>query len=113
MENTNSESTSRRLLVVANRLPVNVSVNEDGTIKTEKASGGLVSGLQGLLKSVEFLWFGWPGADIHKNDKDKVTEQLRSEFSAIPIFLNQDIVESHYNGFSSGSHPCFDLLAIF
>jgi trehalose 6-phosphate synthase len=91
----------RRLLVVANRLPVNVSICDNGEIEMEMASGGLVAGLNALSKSIEFHWYGWPGTDIHRNDREEVSQQLTSRFNASPVFLNKQIVEEHYNGFSS------------
>lgn len=90
-----------RLFVVANRLPVNVSIGEDGVVETTMASGGLVSGLQALSKTMQFQWFGWPGTDIHRHDMKRVKEELVSQYNAVPIFLNKELVESHYNGFSS------------
>lgn len=93
-----------RLLVVANRLPVNVSICDTGEIETEMASGGLVSGLQALSKTKDFHWFGWPGAKIHRNDRDEVTKKLASGFNAVPIYLTEQEVEHHYNGFCSNAY---------
>ena len=90
-----------RLLVVANRLPVNITQTEDGDLDYAMATGGLVSALQGLSKSMDFQWFGWPGTEIHRNDRDIVRQQLATRFKAVPIFLSERIAEMHYNGFSS------------
>lgn len=90
-----------RLLVVANRLPVNVTQTDDGEYNYAMASGGLVSALQGLSKSMEFEWFGWPGIEIHRNDRDIVRQQLATQFKAVPIFLSKSTVDKHYNGFCS------------
>ena len=95
----------KRLLVVANRLPVNVSVEEQGEVELTMASGGLVSGLHSLSKMMEFHWFGWPGVDVHRNDRKEVEQRLASEFNAIPIFLSAKAAENHYNGFSSSYAP--------
>lgn len=94
-----------RLFVVANRLPVNLTQTEDGEFKYNTASGGLVSALQGLSKSMEFQWFGWPGAEIHRNDREMVRQELATRFHAVPIFLPKKTAERHYNGFSSKSVP--------
>jgi trehalose 6-phosphate synthase len=90
-----------RLLIVANRLPVNVSIQENGEVDMKMASGGLVSGLQALSKTTEFQWFGWPGTDVHRNDQKRVAEDLDKRFNAVPVFLSNEAVENHYNGFSS------------
>lgn len=90
-----------RILVVANRLPMSIKPTDDGEFEYNISSGGLVSGLKGLSKVVDFKWFGWPGFDVHRNDKDKVRRHLLDEFNAVPIFLSEDLAGKHYNGFSS------------
>jgi hypothetical protein len=90
-----------RVLVVANRLPLSIKANEDGEYEYSISSGGLVSGLKGLSKIVDFKWFGWPGIDVHRNDKDTVRKQLAEKFNAVPIFLNDRLARAHYNGFCS------------
>ncbi|OQV06003.1 hypothetical protein CLAIMM_10647 [Cladophialophora immunda] len=90
-----------RVLVVANRLPMSIKPKDDGEFEYSISSGGLVSGLKGLGKVVDFKWFGWPGIDIHRNDKDKVRRHLQDKFNAVPIFLSEDLAQKHYNGFSN------------
>lgn len=90
-----------RVFVVANRLPITIKPYPDGNFEYSMSSGGLVSGLRSLAKAVNFRWFGWPGIDVHRNDKDNVRRHLQDRFDAVPIFLNNDLVEKHYNGFSS------------
>lgn len=93
----------RRLLVVANRLPVTICQQENGQFDFKMASGGLVSALQSLSKTMEFQWFGWPGTEIHKNDQATIKDQLATRFRAVPIFLSQQTMASYYSGFSSES----------
>ncbi|KAJ9650356.1 hypothetical protein H2198_010339 [Neophaeococcomyces mojaviensis] len=90
-----------RVLVVANRLPMTIKPKDDGEFEYSISSGGLVAGMKGLAKVVDFKWFGWPGIDIHRNDKDKVRLHLADNFNAVPIFLSKDLAEKHYNGFSN------------
>ncbi len=92
-----------RVLVIANRLPITIKDHHDGNFEYNISSGGLVSGLRSLAKAVDFKWFGWPGIDIHRNDKDKIRRDLQDKYHAYPIFLNHELAESHYNGFSSES----------
>lgn len=94
-----------RVLVVANRLPISIIANADGTFDYAMASGGLVSGLKSLAKVVDFKWFGWPGIDVHRNDKDNVRRHLQDQYNAVPIFLTEDVAQRHYNGFSSTLRP--------
>ncbi|KAL6243337.1 hypothetical protein RBB50_009889 [Rhinocladiella similis] len=90
-----------RVLVIANRLPITIKDTKDGSFEYNVSSGGLVSGLRSLAKAVDFKWFGWPGIDIHRNDKDKVRRDLQDKFHAYPIFLNEQVAQAHYNGFSN------------
>lgn len=90
-----------RVLVVANRLPMTITPKENGEFEYSISSGGLVSGLKGLSKVVDFKWFGWPGIEIHRNDKDTIRRHLHNHFNAVPIFLSEDLAQKHYNGFSS------------
>jgi trehalose 6-phosphate synthase len=90
-----------RVLVVANRLPLSIKAKDNGEFEYNISSGGLVSGLKGLSKIVDFKWFGWPGIDVHRNDKVTVRRQLADRFNAVPIFLTERLAQEHYNGFCS------------
>ncbi|KEF58144.1 uncharacterized protein A1O9_06068 [Exophiala aquamarina CBS 119918] len=95
------ESFEGRVIVVANRLPITVKPQPDGNFDYSMSSGGLVSGLRSLAKAVDFKWFGWPGIDVHRNDKDAVRRDLQHGFDAVPVFLDSQLAERHYNGFSN------------
>lgn len=53
--------SSKRLIVVSNRLPITVSQDPEGKWVFKESSGGLVSALSGLKKEMGFIWVGWPG----------------------------------------------------
>lgn len=109
--NTTSESnikaedvepkTRERLIVVSNRLPITITKTEDG-YKYAMSSGGLVSALSGLKREMAFTWIGWPGIDIPKDERDEVCKSLLEKYSCYPVFLDDDIADAHYNGFSNG-----------
>ncbi|OAP58891.1 alpha,alpha-trehalose-phosphate synthase (UDP-forming) [Fonsecaea erecta] len=90
-----------RVLVVANRVPISIKTTPEDDFEYSMSSGGLVSGLKALSKAIDFKWFGWPGIDVHRNDKDKVRRHLQDNFNAVPIFLPDKLAEMHYNGFSN------------
>ncbi|ORX95026.1 hypothetical protein K493DRAFT_220088 [Basidiobolus meristosporus CBS 931.73] len=89
-----------RLLVVSNRLPVTISKNEDG-YQFKMSSGGLVSALSGLKKMMTFTWIGWPGIDIPEDEREEVRKKLLEEHSCLPVFLDDETADKHYNGFSN------------
>lgn len=96
-----STDGSGRLLLVSNRLPITIKRSEDGKYDFSMSSGGLVSGLSGLAKSTKFQWYGWPGLQIPQNELGFVNDRLWKEYGAVPIFMDDELADRHYNGFSS------------
>lgn len=102
--NGNSLGDSR-LLLVSNRLPITIRRSESGNYKFSMSSGGLVTGLSGLSKTTTFQWYGWPGLEVPEDEIKAVTQRLKEEFNATPVFMDDKLADRHYNGFSSMSHP--------
>ncbi|KGG51793.1 glycosyltransferase family 20 protein, partial [Mitosporidium daphniae] len=111
-----------RLLVVSNRLPVTLS-RENGAWTYKRSSGGLVAGLAGMKKMTSFIWIGWPGLshidliflgfEIPEEDRDQIGETLLSEYSAIPVFLPDEISNPFYNTFANSIlWPLFHYLPV-
>jgi trehalose-6-phosphate synthase len=48
------------LIVIANRLPVTCSKDQQGRWKLQISAGGLVSALMGV-NNYSTIWIGWPG----------------------------------------------------
>lgn len=90
-----------KVLVVSNRLPVTIKKLPQGDYEYTMSSGGLVTALQGLKKSTEFQWLGWPGKEIAEDDQEKVNKDLMDKFKCTAIFINDTIADLHYNGFSN------------
>ena len=89
-----------RLLLISNRLPVSVKRTDDG-YDFAMSSGGLVSGLSGLSKSTTFQWYGWPGLEVPEHEAGPLTARLRAEYNAVPVYIDEDLADRHYNGFSN------------
>lgn len=97
-----SATQKGRLIIVSNRLPVSIEDTAKGNYKLKPSSGGLVTGLKGLANSgVEFLWFGWPGREIPKENVSRLSDTLLEEQNAVPVLLDQQTSELYYDGFSS------------
>jgi trehalose-6-phosphate synthase len=92
-----------RLLLVSNRLPITIKRADEGKYEMSMSSGGLVSGLSGLSKTTTFQWYGWPGLEVPEDEVAGLKDQLRSEYNAVPIMLDDELADRHYNGFSSQS----------
>lgn len=96
-----------RLLLVSNRLPITIKRSDEGNYDFSMSSGGLVSGLSGLSKSTKFQWYGWPGLQIPKDEAGQLKDRLRDEYSAVPVMMDDELADRHYNGFSSKSNCSF------
>lgn len=90
-----------RLLLLSNRLPITIKRSEDGSYSFSMSSGGLVTGLSGLSKTTSFQWYGWPGLEVPENEVDDMKKRLKDEYGAHPVFIDDELADRHYNGFSS------------
>ena len=91
-----------KLLIISNRLPVNINRRKDKFIYSS-SSGGLATGLASFYKSYNSLWIGWPG--IITNDmkeRNFITTELTSK-NMHPIFLTRNQIEKYYYGFSNNT----------
>jgi trehalose 6-phosphate synthase len=93
-------SANGHLIVVSNRLPVTISRDGDSW-SFSMSSGGLVSALSGFKKSLGFTWIGWPGFYIPPKDRPIVDKRLAEEYSCQAVYLEDDVADRHYNGFSN------------
>ncbi|KAG4302537.1 hypothetical protein PCK1_001121 [Pneumocystis canis] len=90
-----------RLLIVSNRLPITIKRKNKGEYEFSVSSGGLVSALSGLKKTISFLWIGWPGVEIPESEQEHVVSKLMQEYNALPVFMDDELADRHYNGFSN------------
>ena len=96
-----SITADSRLLLISNRLPITIKRSEDGKYDFSMSSGGLVSGLSGLSKSTTFQWYGWPGLEVPQDEISTLKKRLKEEYNAVPVMIDDDLADKHYNGFSS------------
>ncbi|WP_456825387.1 alpha,alpha-trehalose-phosphate synthase (UDP-forming) [Cellulomonas sp. P5_E12] len=83
-------------VVVANRLPVDVSLDDDGEPTWTRSPGGLVTALAPVMASTSGAWVGWGGSpDLELDPFDVDGTEL------IPVTLTEDDLEQFYEGFSN------------
>lgn len=92
---------NKRLIVVSNRLPITISKDAKGEYHFKMSSGGLVSALSGCKKYMSFTWIGWTGFYIPLKDREHVNKRLAEEFSCQAVYLDDEVADRHYNGFSN------------
>ena len=96
-----TQEAEGRLLLISNRLPITIKRSENGKYDFSMSSGGLVSGLSGLSKSTTFQWYGWPGLEVPEDEISGLKKRLKNDYNAVPVMLDDDLADKHYNGFSS------------
>jgi len=111
LKKINSISTLKeyhgRVLVASNRLPVTLSQVQNPAPGESRwafkmSSGGLVAGLEGVKKKVPFLWFGWLGTWVPKDDQVEIEEILLRDWNCVPVWISDELGDLHYNGMSNG-----------
>lgn len=89
-------------IVVSNRLPVNVSRDNDGKLVFEASSGGLATAMSSLGSS-DRVWVGWPGIadeDLSDDEREQITAELQKQ-GCFPVFLTSKEVELYYEGYAN------------
>ncbi|GME72187.1 unnamed protein product [Ambrosiozyma monospora] len=123
MSQLQNDRNAGNVIVVSNRIPVTIKKKEKDpemsdptdstatlkdTLKSPErnkysfsmSSGGLVTALQGLKQP--FQWFGWPGMTVDsEQDKSDIESSLSQKFDCHPIWLDEEVADLFYNGFSN------------
>jgi hypothetical protein len=91
-----------RLLIVSNRLPVNVRADHEG-LRLARSSGGLAAAVRGPHERLDSRWIGWPGdvdsfSPEHRRQVDAELARMRT----VPVFLGAAEQHRFYDGFSNG-----------
>ncbi len=106
---------AQRLLIVSNRLPVQV-VRRAGKLRFKRSVGGLATGLGSYYASTESLWIGWPGVSADRlktSDRQDIVRQLEGE-ACLPVFLSGQDVKHYYYGFCNNTlWPLFHYFPLY
>ncbi len=86
------------LVLVANRLPVDRVVAEDGSVSWRHSPGGLVTAMEPVMQRRDGAWVGWDGG---ADGPGEVFEQ--EGITLVPVPLSAEEVERFYEGFSNGT----------
>ncbi len=92
---------SPHLVLVSNRIPITFTT-EDGVLKGQPASGGLVSALEPLLKDHGGIWVGSGGTEDSPRIR-KILEKAsgNNPYRYAPLFLTEEEQSNYYEGFSN------------
>ena len=87
-----------RLIIIANRLPIKLSLS-DGNFVFKRSEGGLATGLASLQGDFEIHWIGWPGMPVAGDDERGRVTDLLARQAFHPVFLAQEQIENYYEGY--------------
>jgi alpha,alpha-trehalose-phosphate synthase [UDP-forming] len=97
-----ADAVQRDFVVVANRLPVDVTLTTDDAgaqeLSWQRSPGGLVTALEPVMRANAGAWVGWSGTaglELDPFEADGV--------SLIPVPLSAEEVADFYEGFSNGT----------
>ncbi|QYC43643.1 Trehalose-phosphate synthase [Nonomuraea coxensis DSM 45129] len=85
-------------LIVANRLPVDRTIDPDGTASWRRSPGGLVTAIAPVMQRRHGAWAGWHGAP-----DEKLEPFEQDGMNLIPVALSAEEVELYYEGFSNAT----------
>ena len=91
-----------KIIIVSNRLPVNIRI-EDENIDVQTSVGGVATGMQSVHQASQSIWIGWSGLteeETPKKLKTSINSALEAE-KCIPVSLNDEDIEKYYFGFSN------------
>lgn len=88
---------ARRLVVVANRLPVTRVKAERGS-RWETSPGGLVSALAPILQARDGSWVGWPGTA-----GESLEPFTHDGIRQVPVTLSRSDLDNFYLGFANST----------
>ncbi|AEG45321.1 trehalose-6-phosphate synthase [Isoptericola variabilis] len=93
---SSGHSSGYDLVVVANRLPVDFTVDDDGEVRWQRSPGGLVTALEPVMQKSDGAWVGWSGAPDLKHEPFEADDML-----LVPVTLSRSEIERYYEGFSN------------
>src|SRR5690606_9515175 len=93
----------KKTIIVSNRLPLNVCIQESGEVKVSPSVGGLATGMKSIHQNSESLWIGWAGVPSDEIDHSTAEEikNLALNEKCITVDLSEQEIEDYYFGFSN------------
>lgn len=91
-----------RLIIASNRLPVAVTVDDNG-VAIRPSSGGLVTAMEPILSKASGVWIGWCGIAGTPPGMNEAINQFSQSagFALVPVPLDEPEIDGFYRGFSN------------
>lgn len=101
VEDTLPGAAPAPLVVVANRLPIDARVEDDGAITWSPSPGGLVTALAPALAGRDAVWIGWSGIATQEPGESIDLPEHPDGYRLADVPLTAEQVELYYEGFSN------------
>ena len=96
-------TSSGKIVIVSNRLPISVGANDKGELVVKDSVGGVATALNRCFSPDERKWIGWPGDLTKLAGKDvSVVERECAARGLVPVRLTPIDIERYYEGCSNG-----------
>lgn len=59
---------TNKIIIIANRLPIIIELDKEGSIEVKMSAGGLATAMSGI-QDWNVMWIGWPGSEYPKECK--------------------------------------------
>ena len=90
-----------RLIVVSNRLPVEVK-HRAGGLRLSRSAGGLATALDSVWRFGHGCWVGWAGAADSERANELLAKAARGRtYGFKPVPLSRDEISKFYSGFAN------------
>jgi len=89
-----------RIIIVSNRLPISVSEDDTGKLKTTHSNGGLATALNPVFQEHDTDWIGWAGMRRHITQLE--LGELKIPKNIVPINFSDEELTSFYDRYSNG-----------
>jgi trehalose 6-phosphate synthase/phosphatase len=104
-----STPSSRRVVIVSNRLPFSVQRTSTG-VDLVPSSGGLVTALSGYLDrrqregvTTDLAWVGWAGGQIDQAEVEQLRRDRSESHEIYPLSFEADEMDRFYLGFCNST----------
>lgn len=92
-----------KTIIVSNRLPLQVQVDDRGKVTAKPSVGGLATGMKSVHRDSNGIWIGWSGVkdeELNPEIEKKVNEAVKKE-QCVAVNLNENDLQNYYYGFSN------------
>lgn len=95
--------TGYDFLVVANRLPVEMHPDADGSVTWTRSPGGLVTAIDPALRGRDAVWIGWSGHHLDDTIPVSPVPPGIGPCDVQEVGLSREDVEEYYEGFCNAT----------